>query len=310
MFRFYSHQEIDKQLWDQCISNSPQQISYAYTWYLDEACPNWNAIILKKGTDYKAVFPLPIYKKWGVKYTSPSFFTQQLGLFGSFEKQKTAEYLNQVFKIVKEKVSWIEYSLNIHNITHIKGFQYPFEPIPTYHLPVEPEVSTVTLGNKNRNREFAKAKKLDLVMKEFFDEDFFVSWYQERKGDALTAFTSAHFETLKKIISTSLKKQKGVMYGVYDKNDELHACGYFLMSHECIHFLAGSNTEEGKKTGAMTYLMYQVCDKWNHKIKSFDFEGSRVSGVANFFKSFGSTPKWYGYVKLNNLKAPFRWLKK
>ena len=81
MIRYLTHNQIDKQRWDDCIEKSPDGIVYAWSWYLDVVHPSWEALV---EDDYEAVMPLTGNKKFGVNYLFQPFFTQK---FGTFERK-------------------------------------------------------------------------------------------------------------------------------------------------------------------------------------------------------------------------------
>ncbi len=54
MIKYVSHEVIDREKWDKCIDNSTNGLVYAYSWYLDLICDEWNALI---ENDYESVFP-------------------------------------------------------------------------------------------------------------------------------------------------------------------------------------------------------------------------------------------------------------
>ena len=78
--KFVKRENIDVKKWDACVE-SASSFLYAYSWYLDEICPVWSALIIEKKDKYVACFPIPWKSKMGIKYVYPPFFIQQLGLF-------------------------------------------------------------------------------------------------------------------------------------------------------------------------------------------------------------------------------------
>ena len=56
MIKYIKHKDVDKTKWDQCIARSSNGFIFAYAWYLEIVCENWDALI--EG-DYETVFPLP-----------------------------------------------------------------------------------------------------------------------------------------------------------------------------------------------------------------------------------------------------------
>ena len=107
MIRYLKHTEINKLKWDECIRNSSNEIIYAYSWYLDVVCPEWEALV---EDDYVCIMPLPLGKKYGFTYAYPPLFTQQLGLFSLLEiaEGKTMEFI----AAIPPHYRYIEMSLN------------------------------------------------------------------------------------------------------------------------------------------------------------------------------------------------------
>ena len=46
--RFLAHNQIDKKQWDRCVEESANGLIYAYSFYLDQMSPGWNAIVSGK----------------------------------------------------------------------------------------------------------------------------------------------------------------------------------------------------------------------------------------------------------------------
>ena len=74
-----SHQ-INFTKWDNCISQSSNDIIYAHSFYLNAMCDTWCGLIID---DYKTVLPVPFRKKFSITYCYTPAFIQQLGLFGN-----------------------------------------------------------------------------------------------------------------------------------------------------------------------------------------------------------------------------------
>ena len=55
MICYLTHNQIDKQRWDECIAQSPDGLIYCWSWYLDVVHPGWEALV---EDDYENVMPL------------------------------------------------------------------------------------------------------------------------------------------------------------------------------------------------------------------------------------------------------------
>lgn len=84
MIKFVEHKNINKKKWDDCINNSSNASIFAYSWYLDVVCEDWNGLVLG---DYEAVFVLTGKSKYKINYLYQPFFTRY---FGVFQNQKSA----------------------------------------------------------------------------------------------------------------------------------------------------------------------------------------------------------------------------
>jgi len=47
LIKHLKNSEIDIALWDECISKSFNGLVYAYSFYLDVVCPNWEALVFE-----------------------------------------------------------------------------------------------------------------------------------------------------------------------------------------------------------------------------------------------------------------------
>jgi hypothetical protein len=69
--RYLERNEIDINKWDRCISNAPNGLIYARSFYLDSMAENWSALVTG---DYLYVMPLTWNKKFGIKYLYQTVF--------------------------------------------------------------------------------------------------------------------------------------------------------------------------------------------------------------------------------------------
>ena len=79
------HKDIDYARWDECITQSHNQLTYAHSWYLDIVSPNWEALVTE---NYEYIMPLPVKRKYGIPYLVQPIFVQQLGVFSKHDIPK------------------------------------------------------------------------------------------------------------------------------------------------------------------------------------------------------------------------------
>ena len=107
--KYLSQAEIDKSKWDACISNAPNGVIYAYSFYLDQMAKHWDALVLSEGPlsedDYKAVMPLTWNSKYGFYYLYQPAFTASLGIFG---ENISGTIIKKFFDAIPSKFKLIE----------------------------------------------------------------------------------------------------------------------------------------------------------------------------------------------------------
>jgi hypothetical protein len=133
--KYYKHKQINKKSWDACITRSINGISYAYSWYLDLACPGWDALV--EG-DYECVMPLPNRSKFGIRYVYPPYFIQQLGLFST--EILSEERVHTFLQAIPSSFRYVQQNLNTFNKLKHDGFEvkqrltHELDLIPAYAL--------------------------------------------------------------------------------------------------------------------------------------------------------------------------------
>lgn len=88
-----------------------------------------------------------------------------------------------------------------------------------------------------------------------------------------------------------------------DKATQLaEAAVYIVFDNQTAYYVAGGCTAEGRKNGALFFLLWQAILKVPTKVKKFDFEGSMIPTIEPIFRGFGGeqTP----YVVVQKTKNP------
>jgi hypothetical protein len=309
LIRYLKHNEIDKAKWDATLAASPQCLPYAFSWYLDKACSNWDALI---EDDYQAVMPLPHKNKLGINYIFPPYFIQQLGVFSRSDlKSKTVQDFTAA---IPEKFKFIEYNLNVENSAFGEEIfmQQKFEVRKnlTYHLSLQIDYPTLSKNySQNLKRNLKRASTAALVIQENVEVKTIVELFRKNRGKQIDNLKANDYETFLKIIAAAKSKNAVKVYGV-NLNDVLCAGAIFLEQNGTLIFIFSATNAVAKETGAMPFLIDSVIQKFAGQVDKLDFEGSNNTALARFYKSFGADEKVYFQIKRNNLPQPIRWLKK
>lgn len=272
--KLLKHHEIDFKRWDLSISNAKNALPYAYSDFLNVVSPNWEALVTK---DFKFLMPLPVKRFLFVKYIVQPPFCQQLGIFSASEIDK------DIVKKFQQKIPYpvLTYSFNEWNFVE-KSRQNP-------NFVLDLSLSKEELFNrfsKNTWRNIAKARKHNLTLDYELSEKDFFDFFREND----------------KKIGSRFEKQmsvfRGRCYGVRNPWGRLVAAVFCLETKNRLIYLAPVSSEEGKNSSAMFLLVYSLIDFYSDII--LDFEGSRIEGIARFYKGFGAEKRTYytiGYAK-------------
>jgi hypothetical protein len=295
LIHFTSHSKIDKQKWDALIAASPQQNIYAYSWYLDIACPGWQAFIWD---DYEAVMPLPVNRKWGISYVYRPYFVQQLGVYSKPGLENTVMHFA---KKLLTHFRFVEYAFNHANQPFIaKHEKILWQAQDNYVLHQTPAY------NQNLRRNLKQAFKHNLVV-ETVDEKVIVDLFKNNKGKTIESLKAKHYQNLLKICR-SVKAHASV-YSAGVKVQQSYCAGMIIFNLNNQHVFVFSATDNiAKQYKVMPFLIDNYLQQFQPQI--FDFEGSNHSNLARFYKSFGAQLQPYSMLKINTLPAPVKWLKK
>ncbi|MBN2634782.1 MAG: hypothetical protein JXR61_00830 [Prolixibacteraceae bacterium] len=298
--RYIQHREIDSKKWNNCIEEAVNSRFYATDWHLERTSEIWDALVFD---DYKYVMPLPVRKKWGIKYACQPLFSQQLGIFPEPKLQIAKQFYNTLY----EKLSYADIHLNSANPPcNEEGIL--FFPRKNYLLLLDKPYKLISKEySTNTKRNIAKSEKNKLqIVQSIRLEEYLVF----KKNQTTTKISNKDFNTLKSIIALGQYKGTGEIYGVYDDQNYLRAAAYFCRWKDRVIYLNAVSDEKGKTLRAMFFLLDKFIKHNAGKNIILDFEGSMVPGVARFYEGFGALPETYFQLKFNRLPLLLKWLKR
>jgi hypothetical protein len=299
MIKYLTHKEIDKELWDKAVEESFNGNIYAYSWYLDIVHPYWDALVEE---DYSRIMPLPVSKKWGVKYMLQPYFTQQLGVFSN--SILTPEVVMEFINSIPKDIRLIDINLNSYNRLVGEGLDIVFRK---NHLLDLINVYPVTRKHYSSNlkRNLKKAEKAGLAVVKNIKPEEIVKLFRASRGKKVKHWKDKHYLRLQHLMYMAIHKGKGVSYGVYSKENTLLAGACFLKSHFKLVFIFSGQSNDGKKSGALAFLIDNVIKQYSPGNFILDFEGSDNEGLARFYKGFGAKETEYYNYKKNELPLHF-----
>lgn len=300
-FRYIKHAEIDSEKWNRCIDNAQNCRIYAYDWHLDRTAIIWDALVWG---DYKYVMPLPVRNKLGIKYLYQPLYSQQLGIFPTPPPNVSEAFYNYIFAHFK----YSDCQTNSENIPPKEKGGIEFLERNNFLLPLNCNYTELASSfSKNTKRNISKANKQGLVLVEGIGLE---SYLKFKAKNLKAKIKGKDIASLKSLIAYGQRKGFGKIYGVYNTENQLCAAVYFCRWKDRITYFNAASSKDGKKAGAMYFLVNKFIEQNAGKNLTLDFEGSMIPGVARFYSGFGAKAECYFQLKLNRLPLLFKWYKR
>lgn len=298
--RYVKRKDIDIVKWDNCIHNADNGLIYAYSFYLDAVCENWDALVLN---DYKQVMPLPWKKKWGIRYVYQPPFIQRLGVFGNHLNEAL---LNSFFLCAVRLFRFIHYNVTstvlspvVHNTVRNN---FVIDLSSTYRV-INNSYSNECIKNirkaESRNCVYSTTIKLEEVVQNF--RTAYGSLNHNLTDNDYTKFTA--------LVNNCIQREMVHLAGVKDENGTTIYSAAIFKDNNRLYYVMGSPTTLGREKRATYFFIDQVLKRNAEQPLLFDFEGSDIPSVASFYKKFGPAVEQYFEVKINTLPFLIKWLK-
>jgi hypothetical protein len=292
---YLPHSNIDKIKWDRCIHNASNGLIYAYSFYLDTMSENWDALILN---DYEIVMPLTWKKKYRIYYLYQPFYTASLGIFGN---DISAEIVNDFLKNIPSKFKYWNFYLNRGNMFSLPDF--PMYERSNYILQLNEKYGILAsryasshVRNIKRAMQYGNIVKKDIPVKE-------VIALAKEQAKGFSNIVEDNFLDLANLHEFLKKRDQAMTYGVYSSQGQLIASSAYFFSHQRAYYILVGNHPNGKTSGASHLLIDHFIKEHAGENLTLDFEGSNISSLAFFYKSFGAELEKYPGIKLNKLSA-------
>ncbi len=295
---YLRHKQIDMVKWDRCITNAFNGNIYAYSWYLNIVCNTWDALIYD---DYKAVFPLPIKKKFGFSWLYHPLLSGQLGIF-SIDKLDS-RLVNLFLERIPYKFKKINVKLN--KFIKIEKCDYYITKHSTFVIDLirnttsiysayTPELRIIIDKALLQNLSVINALQPQQVIDFLFDEDTIVN----------KSIRNEQVSQLQKILACFVGSKLGSIYGVYSGVNNICALGIFLYSHNKISVPLLAVNSEGKEHNAIQLLLHTVIYNNIEQNITLAYEEANNKYFSNVFLSFGAEKKYYKEISKLRLVWP------
>lgn len=294
MIRKVLYSDIDFQKYNYCVENAVQSIFFGTSHYLDTIITGkWEILVLG---DYQAVMPIPFVKKYGAKIVIMPMQTQQLGVFS----QKDDSMINQLFlEFLNKNYLVYQYSFNSNNhFVASLSSKTNFLIFPNEYSNVKKNYSV----HRRRNVRILDKLKDRIT----FDEELDIQQsYDFVLKNNLGMTDSSNLKFLKNME----KLQKKGYLEIYNLSiDNLIASQMFLVkgNKECI-MVGLINNKKYSQYNSSSIIIDQILQKYIPKYL-FNFHGSSIPVIADFFSRFGAEKQRYAIVENTKIKMVLKFI--
>ena len=290
MMKLVERADINTEKWDRVIAASPLENVFQYSWYLDAVSPKWAALI---ADNYETILPVPYTKKMRVKQFIQAPFTREYTILGNaFDWKNALELLAADFK-------------GIHFRNEAKGLVSDGKKRQHQWLDLKSDFKKNY--STNAKRLLKKADGFTFAVAD--DPKVLLELFKEHVAHKIDTISAADLLSLEQLMKNALAQKKGELLLVLQQGN-LVAGGFFLLDKTRVTYLKGASTETAKKEGAMYYLIDQALQRYAADFSTFDFGGSDVDKVAEFYHKFGAQDRTYYDYVIDDLPFWFKTLKK
>ena len=272
MIRRLKYNEIDFEKYTKCLENSEQRKYSATKDFLDiTSNKQWELLVYK---DYDAVMPIPYVYKFGIKIVHNPMLCQQLGIFS---KQDSAA-LNEDFLSFLEK----NYLIRIYPFNDFNQFCSGLKKKKNYIIYPDIYEKVYAKYSPKRKRKLRSEpeilKNSEIKEISFNDAETFIksNFLGANKEQDISRFVNI----FKKFYDSGY-----VIFSAYFYKDKIVNI-VAVYSDKKVNALLGTfNDKNYVKISGASILIDNII-KQNIEKKVFDFEGSELPNVEEFFRGF------------------------
>ncbi|PHK98705.1 hypothetical protein CGL56_09570 [Neolewinella marina] len=283
--RRLSRPDIDLPRWNAAVRDSPANFPYGLSHWLDVATAGrWEGLVVD---DYRLVLPLPALRRFGflpVIIRPP--YTQQLGPFGRPRPGDIAALLQAIpfrFQVSLPLIA----SIPAEEISS----RFRCRKRTNYELDLSGEWAQIVSGFPRKLQAFLRQTAARDQLQPLEADEFVDLSRRHLAGRA--GLRESDLTALHTLILAARQHEFGQCYQLREEG-ELLAAGFFPCFGRRTINLATVTTERGRKRRGTSRLLAQVMrQRAGTPGAIFDFEGSELPGVRDFFAKFGGSDRGY-----------------
>lgn len=246
---------------------------------------------------YEYVMPLPVKRKYGIRYLYQPFLIPHLGVYG---KKPDEAIITAFLDSIPSTIRWIDITLNPGSIPASE--RYPAQLRTNFTLRLDPSYESLFAAYRsNHIRNILRANKAGCIVdNQVSPHEIFrlAEAYLGPRGH----FPAQHREAFLRLCDEWIHTGNACTYGIR-ANGILLSTALFLLYDNRAYYLLVGNHPNGKTLGTSHALIDAFIKDNSGKELVLDFEGSDVPSLAFFYEGFGATKEELGWLRIDRLPA-------
>ncbi|TVR89297.1 MAG: GNAT family N-acetyltransferase [Saprospirales bacterium] len=303
MIKLVQRSNLNLEAYNRVVTGCSSGLPYAESWFLDALVGgNWKVLV---SGDFEAVMPVPVKRSarhFFKRIIAQPIMCQQLGVYGFSEAPHTgfSDLYQQLYNMRP-----FGYSFNFHEEPPEAPPGLNLVKMPNYVIPLnKPHMELYDGYSTNLRRNLRKAQKAGLRFVFSRDEKLAGDLIRLKNGAGRPVgqwFKLGSRKPVKygkpalRLMEAAIEREKGFFAKVF-LDRELLSIAFFVKTSTRLVYLIAATQPGGKALGAGHFLVDGVIKKYAGRRVVLDFEGSKVPGIARFFKMFGSVEQPYHHL--------------
>jgi len=296
---------LDKQKYTRFAAREKQLPVFHQPYWLDAVCGNeatWQVVGVRRGEDIVATMPL-YFKKKDVIGQPP--LTPYLGAYIKFpegqkpltkhryEQEVLTELISNIppfrhlkFNLLPERTNWLPFYWNHFNQT-------------TRYTYLLHDLNPAWLFDQLKGSLRRQIRKAANSIKVEFSDDIELFHKINRFTFNRKQMAIPYSLGFLKRLDEAVKPQRVIMFGK-DADGNIHAGLYLIWDENRAYYMMGGINPDYQNSGANPFLFWEAIKYAASFVQQFDFEGSMIPSVENFFASFSAEQTPYFTIFKDN----------
>lgn len=268
--------------------------AFEQPWWLDIVAPGrWGEAIVKENEEVVARMPYVVDRGM---ITMPQL-TQTLGPWikqeyrefcvGNTQLSKQKEIINSLLtQLPKHKSFYMCFDSSNEYILPYRWQGYRYSPSFSYRIDDLSNLDKVYANFNStvkKNIRSATNKKVRVIEDDCDSlEALYLMTFANQKRSA-----PGDKDIRTRIMAETIRRGNGKVLTAIDEDGHHHSGAFLLYDENGCYYLLGGSNPEFRSSGAQSLVLWKAIEFAAKVSKYFDFEGSNVEGIENFFRQFG-----------------------